>query len=72
MTTNDVITFAARRLAKARGITVAAAAEVVAANPETVAQLRLELAAMTSEQLAALEEIDSPSAMPPVAAAPAQ
>lgn len=61
MTDIDVFTLAAARLADARGITRAAAAEILARDPTSLAEMKIEFEAMTPEQLVAEHRIDSPS-----------
>jgi hypothetical protein len=60
MNETQILTIAARRIATARGITSAAAVAVLAANPDVLALLRLEITALSPEQLAREEFIDSP------------
>lgn len=65
MPTNaQVLRISALRLAKARGITTAAAAQILQAHPDVLAECQAQLAGMTAEQIEAEETIDSPSAFP--------
>lgn len=63
MSNPELITIAAKVLSRARGVTAAAAAGILRDNPEVLAQLRIEVAGMSPDHLAALEMIDSPSAV---------
>ena len=66
MTDDEILTHASRRLAKAAGggVTRAGAAEFLRAHPEVLANARRDVAATSPEQLAAEEDIDSPTAPP--------
>ncbi len=60
MTEQQIRTLGARRIAAARNITVAAAAQVLEANPRVLAMLRIEITALSPEQLAAEDKIEGP------------
>jgi len=59
-TETQVRTIGARRIAAARNITVAAAAQVLDANPGVLAMLRVEINALSPEQLAAEDKLEGP------------